>query len=467
MAAAKTPAKPKTKPKAEVPKVETFELDGPVYVWNVTDDPEKDRPFSSMVVPFGYLKRLIYVREYDYEKLGGWQRKTTKAHVRALLEAIKDDTYTPTTWEVAIEDWHLNRLKYSEPTEEGGPRWVKVTATTDRKLPLPDANHRRQALELFFAEAQGDEDLMRRIDALPINIKLSLSPKHLPQDFLNFQKGKAASRNLVKSMSIASGDYDDEKLPVVKHATETVHLLAKDTRSHLGNFVTFDEAAMNKVQYASLIADNSSSLATTVYGGSLIAMHFERSPEWLAERYVQAYQLLEERGEPSDPANPNSEKRLFMPGSALSPTSKGGTRYGSHMICGIANCFAWRLAAIGMDDDPIDEELQRMVEHASLVFDRELEGTSAEDKRRDMYKFAKSYFSDMFRKDQPLKKPDGEFFEKVDGVPAELIEILSASTLGVDKGRWKAYKQQKDGVPAKKPGRPRKPRKPESETEES
>jgi hypothetical protein len=265
------------------------------------------------------------------------------------------------------------------------------------------------------------------IDMTPITIQVYLSPECIQEDFLRLQLGKAVSRNQIKSMQIAGGVVDKKKAPFFDMATKVARLLNADTRSFLFNQVAFDAGVKFPLNYSSLIADHASSLATTLYGGALIARAFDKSPEWMVERYVEAYNAIKNYEDEKD-----GHYVFIDPSEKLCTTYDGGERGGSHLMIGVGNCLAWRLAREDRDE-ATEQDVERLLKNVEWKLRGPSTGGTFTDKRRDMGNFARSYFADL--KDKKVAM--------VDKVPEPLIELTSVSTWGIPSEVASAWKKEK------------------------
>lgn len=409
----------------------------PYYVWKVMpDDPdtgeEFTRPFVIIVEKFKKLREWLVVVEYDSMKQVGWQRAASESHYQAIARDMARNEFTPTGWVASADEWHVKNLEFPD-VPEGSHPVVNLKVNNEHRLRLSDGNHRYESLKFLLDKAleDGDAARVRAIENTYIDLKVLLSPSYILSDFVRLQKGKAVSLNTIKAMDLASGNMSEEKLENTRYATRLARILSEIERSHLFHNIAFDKPDAKRVQYSSVIADAASSQSTTLYGGALIGMKFGRELEWMAERYVEAYQLLgEDKGEDGKPY-------LYSGTKKLKPANLEGTKGGSHLLIGLGSVLAYRLCILGkFEPDQIDrEELEHFREVGTKKFEHGRSGGSATEKRVDMNAFVKAYFADL--------KDEVEMYE---GIPLGLIFTTSISAWGIDGkafNSWKAKNPKK------------------------
>lgn len=453
--ATKSASRPQVKPQP-IEKTQTFKnLD--LHRWKSRPDEGEgddkkvfDRPYVIVTAPFAFVRRWIVSEPYDSASDTGWQRKTTPAHIKKLRIDMEADDFTPTAWYATADEWHIEHgLKYL-PVEPGYHPQVNLTVNEDHKLRITDANHRFESLKLYRTDMATAErqDMVELIDQIPITIIVSLSPQHLLTDFLRLQKGKGVSRSQLKVMELKTRMLPSEKLEIIDMATKIARILDQDERSHLFQQIAFDTMDVKKgIQYSSLLADHGSSLAWTLYGGAIIALEYEKDAEWMANVYIETYLALKDTLDQDD-----GTKAFMKTNEKLCPESDGGSKGGSFLLLGVGNCLAFRLCYLG--DDYLPDEDGERVELTAYKKLRGLTGGSAPDKRKDMNAFATLFFSDL--KDRVT----GRSIRKVGGIPADLVDITSFSTWGIDKDDRQEYQAAQKAQKAKKQkALPKKPRK--------
>lgn len=436
--ATKSATKPQTK---SIEKSQTFpNLE--LHTWKSRPDEDGksfERPYVMVTAPFAFIRRWLVSEPYNAEADTGWQRKATPVHIKNLRTAMQLDEFTPTVWNATADEWHVEHgLKYL-PVEPGYAPLVNLTVNEDHKLRLTDANHRFEAVKQYRVDMGkiDRQDIVDLIDRLPITIQVSLSPEHLWTDFLRLQKGKGVSRSQLKVMELKTRILSPKKIETVEMATDIAKLLDQDVRSHLFKRITFGNTDPDRpIAYSSLVADHGSSLAWTLYGGALIALEHGKTAEWMANIYIETYQALN-RTIDQDDGGP----AFFKANQKLCPENLGGPKGGSFLILGVANCLAWRLCYLG--DDYIEDEDGKRLEDIAYKTLRGVTGGSAPEKRVDMNDFATPFFSDL--KD----RTSGKFIPKVDGIPVELIELMSFSTWGVRPGPRTQYQAALKAIKAK------------------
>lgn len=463
MTTANAPATTTPKKTASTPAERFKTIKGEVHNWNLGNDPTKGRKFINNTHKYGEIADWVHAETFQYETMAGWQREVSESHVKNLREEMENNNFTPTPWAVTINEWHDQSLKHSSEADKSFVN-IRVGSNNDHKLLITDGNHRRNAIKTLLQEAEqiDDKDMKERLLNLPIAVTIHLNHEKTTGDFLNLQKSRPVARNVTKSMEILSGLIDDEEdYPLMRFATDAIIKLNNNTRSHLAGTVAFGEARMTEVQYASLVTPGASTLLTTVTGGAKIARHFDKSPAWLVDKYIEAFEGLRKFATPTDPTmGDDAVREIFSQDMMLVPVGgtgigNKGTRGGSHLLIGIANCYAYVMAN-RTDSTPTDQDLKWLAEAVDDIFNVDPKhsdfGGSAGDKRRWMGKFVRKYFKHA----KFTIKADGttvEYppFEK--RIPAEFIELLSTSTMDVDTKSWKAYKAEKSGVTPKKRGR--------------
>jgi hypothetical protein len=436
MSAVATKSRPRTihKPKS-TGRTHVFE-GRPLFTWRLRPD-EVDakgrvvknygRQYIEIHAPFFFMEQWIHVEPYNHEDGSGWQRKASTQHFRKLCNEMEAGQFTPVGWTASATEWHLKNLVHLEVAEKDQPM-VDLKVSEDHPLEITDGNHRFAALKLFISRAleAGDEERVRLAKNTIVSIQVFLSPEERQRDFIRLQMGKAVSRSQLKSMQLATDVLSPEKRKYVEMATDIARILNKEGGSFVEADIAFDTLTESRnVQYSSVIADNASSLATTLYGGARIAHAIGKDAAWMAERYIESYQVL------LDVRDEDNHETLFHPAKKLSPPCMNGKKLGVHLLIGIGNCVAYKLHLDGKDE--LDPAETKLVQDAAVeVFDCRRKGASAADKREDMNDFCKAYF-----KATPPKL-------KIDSVPMGLIECTSASTWNVDVNSPKYVAWQKE-----------------------
>lgn len=397
--------------------VATKQFQGDLMVWRSLGKGQ-DRRFTTLALPFGEIRQWFHVLPYDSLKNTGWQRGETPSHAKNLQKAYVNGNYTPTPITGGLLPYHAKSLQFPEGEEHGKP--VVITVSTTHKLPLIDGGHRRAGLEMERAKAvaEGDQDRVDLIDEQPFTITVHLDSNFLQKDFLNSQLGRAVDRNTIRSMELAGGNVDPAKRPYLEMANAVLRILHKDQSSYLYGQVKFDSGGVGPLDMNTLTTTTASAASYTLYGGSQIAIKYGQDANWLAGCYNFVFQAIREHGPRDDDGGP----LLFQGRRMLTPTLMAGTRMGSKLLMGLGNCLAFRCAY--EDRKPEKDDVERIVEVCADFFDKPVVGGAGDDMRREIGGFAKQYFSDME-------------VAKVDGVPLDLLRIISASSWKVDAAEAK------------------------------
>jgi hypothetical protein len=375
------------------------------------------REYLLVDLPYIVARDVLKVEQYDHDTGRGYQRGLDNKKASALAAEMKDGRYTPAGLSASVTDKHkVSRV------DDGTVKIVGVTP--DAPLALVDGQHRTAAFAQLFAESADDWTET----TMPLLILLDHA--HQATDFLNLQRGNAVSRNLMRSLEFKSGMIDD---PLVGFATEVVGKLAADTRSFMANNVAYAANDKRKLQYSTLISSGGSTLATTVYGGAKIASEFAMTPEWLTACYMTGWTYLRKHLTPIDEGlGDDAVRKALSTGRLLEPLYNGGNRGGTHLLIGVLNMLAWRTGYASLDK-PSDEDLDHMAKCVDWLWgDAEYDGGSAPTLRQHVGEFAEAFF----------KTFKGS---RVNGVPVDLVAVLSPSTLGLDAKQWRAAKTGKRG----------------------
>jgi hypothetical protein len=387
------------------------------------------REYLLVDLPYIVARDLLRVEQFDHDTGRGYQRGLDEKKASSLAAEMREGRYTPAGLSASLTDRH----KISR-TDDGVVTVKNVSH--DAPLACVDGQHRLRSMAILHAESPDEWA------DVSVPLLLLLDHAHQATDFLNLQRGNAVSRNLMRSLEFKSGMIDDEN---VGFATEVVGRLAADRRSFMANGVAYVTNDKRKLQYSTLISSGGSTLGTTVYGGAKIAREFGRSPDWLADVYTAGWTYLQTHLTPLDPdLGEESIRKALSTGRLLEPLSQGGNRGGTHLLLGIFNLLAWRTGYAGLDK-PGDEDLKRLADTVDWLWaDAEFDGGSAPTLREHLGEFAQAYYKD-------FKGP------KTLGIPNELVNVLSPSTLNLDAKQWRAARKGvKPGEPVKRGrGRPR------------
>jgi hypothetical protein len=396
-------------------------FEGVVHTWNPLNTGGKSRRWIMLTIPFGEVNVWFYKEAYDHTTGKGFQRQQMEAHSRSLSRAMSDGEYTPVAWCGGLTPAHEKTL-----TIQDGMAYIKVKS--NQLLPMLDGGHRWEGLkkQLQAAQESGDQALATRILNQDITIQIFLESAHVQRDFMNLQKGRAMDRNQLRSMEIKNQLVDSDKLPVFKMATDVCHVLSKDNRSHLYGQIKFDSRSVAPMAYNSITTMAGSDLGTSISGGVKIAQAYNRDVAWLAATYVEAFDAIQKYG-----AKQADGSTIVMSGNRLlHPTILGGSRGGSALLIMVGNMLAFR-KGFKDKDRASDADQRYLAETVDSCLNKPTSGQSGEDKRRESGAFARNYFSDLIL--QLGEKSVVGKLAGVDGVPLQLVRILSPSTVKVDK----------------------------------
>ncbi len=382
------------------------------------------RKYMVVTVPFETAKNIFRTDVFSALTQTGEQRAVFGAHSRKIRKAMQSGNYTPAAFTVGIRDSHKEGLSFAdvEVDEGDGPRnYTEATLELAEGdyLPLVDGGHRTDALnEIGEAAAK-----------LPVTT-LVLLDGNTALDFLNLQSGRTVDRAHMLSLNVArnSNTKDHE---VVKLALEAGRILATNTESPFYNVVKFDSTGLTGIPISTLASKGASDIGTSLVGGARIARFVEKDAAWLAACIIKVYKTLKEK-------SPD----LFATGRVLTPPPYG-TRGSATMFVGLGNMLAYRLAA-QKSAVPTEKDLQVLVDAAEQTCDKVVKGNFAGPVKRNVLgDFADKFFADVVDVDKTHE-----------GVPLELVNLLSTSTFGVSKlEKPKVAKQPKEPKATKRKSR--------------
>lgn len=383
-----------------------MKLSGEVFNWNLCGN----RVYATVTMSFSQACEAIMPYHFDATNGEGEQREVVAAHARKLKKEMLEGRYTPTPVSAGVHPSHKKRL-----TIENGRFAIDV----DPGEPLPQTNgqHRFEALHQILAEVKDKlkkakteeekKELEKRItliNALPISILLNLDGNPAI-DFVNLQASKAVDKAHMMVMRI----FQDESDPSVKMAYSTARALHNAEGSPFRDQIKFDSRGNLALPITTLCSKGASDIGTSLIGLSRIAEHFSKAERHAAHAVISVYQAIKE-----------NQASLQDYGKVLTPIRDGGKRGAATMYIGLASCLLYRIMLEGRDL-PTDEDKKHLADVAAELLDEPVAGGFASARKRELLgRFARQYFSDLA-------------VTMHEGIPTELVRILSSSTFNVSK----------------------------------
>jgi hypothetical protein len=401
--------------------------------------------------PFGLVRKLFEVYPYDPVEGKGEQRSRTDnkgnpdSHVKKLRRAMVGGNFTPAPWAGGIRKGQLKNLEVDEKKKT-----VKLRVSERSPLPCLDGGHRESAMEMIRNEAEKAKDVakMALVDALTITVQVYLDPNFTSRDFRNLQAGKPVSRSQLKFMEEQELASTDPKRSLAKRVAIALDKLP-DHESFLSNDVNFLGGGGGKVEYASITATGGSDIATSLAGGAKIALYEgfkqflpteEAARDFLVESYKAMWTGIYKYDEKEEFINQMDGQKELMPrllinGRMLRPNRLGGkgTKGGTGLLIMLGNMLAFRMLAVRKKADIPSTEVIRLIKAAGEVLDSEVRGGGSGTAKRELTgEFVREYFKDAVRQGE-MDGHDMRLLGAIEGVPTLLIDILTRSTLNVDK----------------------------------
>jgi hypothetical protein len=399
---------------------DTFVLQGPVKRWNL-GDLANPRQWITVEIPFREFDHRFYVPQYKHKSEEWFEWSEFASHIRNLRKDMNADRFSPVPIVAGLLPFHMEHLQVRDGV-------ATIDGTQHKRLPILDGSQRWMALrfEHEAAEKAGDTDRVAIIEGLDLTVVVYLEcdEHRLKENLLNLQKGRPVDRNQIRAMEMDAGLLGPNN-EVVEFATKACHLLNKDARSHLHGQIKFDSRSAQPIAYNSITTTAPSDIGTSICGGAKIAMEAGKSPEWLAERYVEAYRAILDHGRMYD----DGDSRLLDRRASLCPTIRGGSRGATAMLIGIGNCHAWRMA-YEWKKRPSVQDRCRIADVCDKLFLFLHTSWGGPDKRRHLGLFAREFFTDMIRSNSDA---EGQGLKHYGGVPVALVEVLTASTFRIPR----------------------------------
>lgn len=422
-------------------------LKGPVCEM-VTGKREDDTPIVRRWIvvnlPYGIVRRITRSDRYNPDTGRGEQRAGIESWQKKLAKAQQNGTFTPTPYAAGLRESHRKQLKFTN-----GDKHVEFHVDNKNPLPLIDGQQRSGAREMMRKNAEPDEQ--KRIDSDIITLVVYLDYRKV--DFDNLQEGRPVNKSHRLSMRLREGLVDAAKAPFLQMAQQVLTSLNNNPESHLDKQVKFDSGSSAPLEFSSLATLGGSDIATSIVGGTKIALYEnqdfpvfakgkQRTAAWLASMQVHAYQAIRKYGDKVELTNPVDGSKTEWPkvlqrDYVLCP-APNGTKGGSSLLIGLGNMLAFRMAWQDKDE-PQPKDLKHFVEAVQDTFDIELEGGfSGPMKRQLMGDFCRRYFADIVQ--QEGEEHQTKKLVPIDnGIPYLLTLMLTRSTFAVPKTARPGY----------------------------
>lgn len=379
------------------------------------------RGYVVITIPFG-LARTLFVPELYSARTGkGEQRSINPAHARRIKRAMLDGRFTPTVWHVGTRPRHRNTIQFHDESVSGSPetrvRYATLEVEPGGTLPLLNAGHRRYSLEDIreAANKKGDRELLALVDSQPVTAMVLLNGK-CQEDFLNLQIGKSVDGSHMLSLQLQTKQLPQKHMAPMKLANDICRLLYDCHKSPFYKQIRFDSQSSAPLLLKSICSTGPADIGTSLVGLAKVLLDFGHDAKYGANLITTVYGSMLERSptlvQDADAAG-NPVRKLLTP----PPEGRKGS---AGMLVGVCTLFAYRMQLLGRKK-PEEADLDALVAAAEDTLDSPVNGDlSAQTKRQFMGHFAQRLFADLE-------------VEKKDGIPSDLMELLSASTFGVGK----------------------------------
>lgn len=405
-------------------------LKGRVGEWYIGKGTPR-RKWISIEVPYGEIKQLVRIEQYDATTQKGVQRGEVESWQKKLVKEMLAGVFTPTPWAAGVRKSHIKDLTIEKGKD------IALTINSGTPLISLDGQQRWGAMERIYKLA--DVEQRKDIDTTDITVIIYLDPDRLNADFIGINAGKSIDKTHLGSLKLKAGMLSKEDKPVMEYAVKMASILNDDKESPFEKQIKFDSRGTQPLALASITTLGKSDIGTSLSAGAKLGLYkpFNKEAEWMASMYVEAYKAILEYDEKNEVRNEldgtiHKICNLLQYGKFLCPLHKGGKKGGASLMIGIGNVLAYRMIKLGLDK-PIPKEGKHLVDCLEDVFDGPIAGNlGGGTKRQLLGTFTRLYLADMVRtsvedEDDP-KKVDSR-----DGIPMELIELWSPSTLGVDR----------------------------------
>lgn len=391
-------------------------LAGKVHLFNFG---KHSRRYANLTLPFREILELTEVRPFSALTRKGEQRHQDPAHMRNLVNSIREGLHTPTAMAASVPPELQGEVRY-ESAPDGDLTFSLETGAA--RLSQTDGGHRRCGLELLLADLQKavkkemgrpapDQEVLALAEVLtedayalpfPLTVYLDTNPQ---SDFLNLQKGKPVDRSVEFTMKSFADEFDD---PAYRRAVELGAALHRAERNPFFGQLRLDTAMRTHLPVATLCARGSSDLSTSLIGLARVGERLGLPNSALVGAVGKIYQQISSR-----------YAELLEPGRPLTPFASSGTRAASTMWVGLAILLCWHARKAGRLADSARELCE--VCHEALCDARVAGSFSAADKRVYMGDLARRLFAGT----------EGVPFHY--GVPLELVTLLSATAFNAPR----------------------------------
>jgi hypothetical protein len=402
-------------------------LTGAIHTWELFG---KTRTFGETTLPYGQASKVLRAVRYNALAGKGQQREISEPHCRKLVAAMEEGVFTPTPVSANLTKSHREHLKIDNGT-------FRLEVTEDNPLLQTDGGHRFEALyritkdlEKRLKEASGEAEkakLSKWLDQAnnaPCTITIYIDGD-AQCDFVRLQACRPVDASHMFSLKIQNKLVE----PPFRLAFETAKLLHKTEGSPFVGSIRFDSRGAAPLPISTLCSKGASDLGTSLVGLAKVGLSGEKAKDAtsLAHSVISAFKALAKHSE-----------ELLETGKVLAPLSNDGTKGSSTMLLGVGVMLAYRQAALE-HPLPTDDDISRLVDAADKTLAKNVNGNfSGAVKRELIGAFAKEFLADLAT--DPLNTHEG--------VPVELVRILSASTLNVTPlpklRKQKATKSPKD-----------------------
>lgn len=412
------------------PKADTAKFEGKVLDWNLIGTTK----YISGIMRYGRLRRFVEADIFSVDSPSGEQRHLNERKVKSMVKVMKAGKFVPTTFSIGTRSTDRDRLEYTETKKN-----VSLMLEEGEKLPLLDANHRREALERIRAEGG---NTTHAVDNLHIPYIMYLDGD-TREFFLALQEGLPVNKAHIFSLRTQNDFFDKKVKGFYQLGNEAAKILHADTHSCFGEQIRFDSSSTKyRLSIVTLMTRKETDLIFSLYGGAKIATQYGKNAAWLASMINEAYNSLTATDE---------SFALMGEGKLLQP-APDGKNIGSYYMIALGNSLAARCWLKGIDA-PSEEDLELLMETAIDNLDRDAAThTTGKMKYLPFHEFAQDFFADLepsLAEQEEIKESETDISEKMlafhKGIPVPLINCLSASTFGVEKLVKSKLKRKKRG----------------------
>lgn len=364
------------------------------------------RQYLECTIPFGRATEFFQARRFNALTGEGEQRENYEAHVKSLRKEITSGHYSPAAFYATISESQRDEILEIDESDD------RVTATLrlspESPLALVDGDHRFSVLRGLLAkyEEEENEENIEQINKLPITLLIYLDG-NAKEDFVNLQKGRVVDAAHMLSLKVNQKLLPAKQQDFVKLAFKIADILNTEKESPFYKQLRFDTRSMAGLPISSVCSRGASDIGTSLVGLAKVATAYEKDAAWAAQMFINTFKQLDKAG-----------LDALKKGHMLTPPPEG-TKGSATMLVGVTSMIAYR-TLVQEKETPDAEDWKKLIEAVEAKLSGSVLGNFAgPHKRANLRELARMLFDDI------------DTIEFHDGVPLNLVKILSASTFAV------------------------------------